>query len=196
MEHIGSCDGAVGQSISWTPLGGLLRTRILFTNGELTRDLLWVRHTGTDVYWGDPGQRMKGSYHASGAAHLVHENRRADASVLLPLRQIEGMCPLTTLVLRNSPVGMPDEITPPYRGGRADVIMTVDSRSLSEAQTHVGVYLLEPNRWDVLSNLAKPTESPAASYSVPQVLVAMTCSPWLLVLLGHSCLGSGVLTGD
>jgi len=51
-----------------------MRLRVLWTDGSKTKDILWLRHTGTDIYYGITGApgfaTHKGSYHASGAHHV------------------------------------------------------------------------------------------------------------------------------
>jgi len=161
-----------------------MKTRLLLTNGPATRELLWVEHTGKDVYWGDPGQVLKGSYHGSGDQHLVGQKRYLSMAKGTPLPAIKGLMPLTTLIVGVDPAALDPSVAPPYRGRRADNVLVLDYRTFrTRRHAQCLVSLLESDRWDVLHNLRRSIEAPGSGGRIHHILIAPPQTPWLVLVV-------------
>jgi hypothetical protein len=156
-----------------------MRARILFTDGERTRDLLWLSHDGTDVYCGPCGLDWKRSYHQSGKAHLNRLGERSEEKWCTPLADLKGFYLLEGMGVLNSADALNVDLFPDYSGKRGDAVLVVDSRSFPENSTiNVHIGLLEPNNLDALkdSYLYK-------SMNLRQVLISAEVQPWVVVIL-------------
>jgi hypothetical protein len=118
-----------------------MRLRVLLTNGEHTLDLIWLEHTGADVYYGYVGSDEKTSYHASGKRHSKRpgqppmlgekHHRLADFSGQLQL----CVFGLHAGILRS-------RSAPEYSWKKADAVLWLDARTLP-AQVGIGLGLIE-----------------------------------------------------
>lgn len=158
-----------------------MRSRILITNGTRTIDLVWIQHTGTDIYWGSTGFDGKHSYHASGKVHTTQDGERSGESWQAPLQEISGIHHLTTHSFRTEIIDVAaDRFI--YSGKKSDAVMIIDTRSLSQGETvHAGIGLMEPYRLDALSPLIKAQN--AVGLRCRQILTATDITPWVYVLV-------------
>jgi hypothetical protein len=157
-----------------------MRARVLITDGSRTIDLLWLEHTGSDVYWGMPHFPEKRSYHASGEIHTKGGVRTLDAVHHTPLRQLKGLFQLTSIGLQHA-TGFVRRAATKYEYSRrkADTLLVVDARSVpSKAQTCIGVGLLEPHNAKALMFLLS-LACPGEDLRPQQLLISSSVEPWV-----------------
>lgn len=156
-----------------------MEARILYTNGARAVELIWVRHTGADVYCGLPGTGVKRTYHASGKVHTKQNGEEAGGGWVAPLGEIRGQFHLITTALTNTRVWS-DSLYQniPFTRGKVDAVLHIDARSIPENQLiNVAVGLLEPNNLPALQSLV------SAIRNVKQVLLATGTVPWVYCML-------------
>lgn len=164
-----------------------MRARVLFSNGKRTFDYLWVRHDGSDVYWGWTGSADKSSYHASGATHTVSLGVRSPQQMRSPLRELKGHFHLTTLSFNNDSMWFDLQSGRDYSGGESDALLMVDSRAIpAGAHVSVSLGLVEPGRLDLVQRVPSTPDQPLADdlvASTKQILVSTAVHPWVYAVL-------------
>jgi hypothetical protein len=163
-----------------------MRARILFTDGSKTIDFFWVRHTGTDVYWGSTGSPDKRTYHASGKIHSTSHGGRKDETWHTPLRELKKQFHLTTLTFTNHSNWFTNSRLREYSGRKSDAVLVIDSRTIPHGvQVSVMVGLLEPGRLDIVQSLVMlPREvTDFIPLQPKQILISTAVEPWIYVVL-------------
>ena len=153
-----------------------MKAKILYTDGERTVELFWVKHKGTDVYCGSPKNDFKLSYHASGKLHTKAGESQLDANWVGPLNDLKGTFHLMTLAFRNSKTYV-QTIRPEFEfsGRKLDAVLSIDARSIPENMfVNVMVGLVEAGNSAAVGLL---TMLP----NVKQLLLEMQVSPWVSV---------------
>ncbi len=170
-----------------------MHARVLITNGSRSIDFLWVQHTGSDVYWGQPRFDWKRSYHGSGRLHTKAGDRTDEIAHAAPLAGLKGYFHLITSGM-SSPSWI-DSVDPKYdyRGSPADVLLTVDLRTMPKGATlNVGVGLLEPGNLAALVPFVQgKIDVPGMSIDPTQVLIATSVSPWVVATVNWITLENG-----
>src|SRR5688500_7204592 len=106
-----------------------MRTRVLYTNGVSVRELFWISHRGSDVYCGPTDESLKFSYHASGKVHTKSDGIETHGSRHVPLAELRGHFPLTSLGFFNTDTWFEARGKhPEYRRGKAETLLMIDSR--------------------------------------------------------------------
>lgn len=158
-----------------------MRARILVTDGPRTRDVYWLKHTGTDVYHGAPGSHIKKSYHASGYTHTKIRDKIWRQAKVEPLEAIHGAAPLNVIGFCNPKTFLEYTDPAPALAEKVDALVIIDIRSVPEdvsVTIHIG--LLEPRNWCALAEVASPKEEPPEPALETQSLtVATSVVPWV-----------------
>ncbi len=150
----------------------------------LTKPFFWMKGTSGGFYCGsvqkDFGAHM--TYHVDGNVHFrVLSDRPPNLPSELPLRKLDGIRCLLSGELRIAPKVLGE--LQPLKKGRANIV-SVDIAKLTQGWLGWEVYLVEPNRLDLLDNL-KPVRKPVKAQTITSFV------PWL-----HLCLYDGVPPGD
>jgi hypothetical protein len=159
-------------------------TRVLYTNGRETIKLLWVMHKGSDVIYGFYGVSGHMSYHSSGQHHHTSNTRdHSDIRRQIPLRQLQGVEPLTSLNFRNTPrvfhSPLNRQYDPSRRKSRADAILMIDSRAIpDDRQVTIWIGLLEEGNGKALTDLMAKRKLAGTTVD-SHLLIAMRHSPWV-----------------
>jgi hypothetical protein len=161
-----------------------MRTRILITNGEMTLDLFWVEHTGSDVYCGMTDVPVKKSYHGSGQVHHTDAaGVRMEPSFVTPLKELNGWACLMSMSIPTI-AEFSNRLAPHYTGGRADAVLIADVRTLRHAHSiNITVGVVEPYAVQTLRNVMSETVVDA-SWTIgraQQLLLATGEDPWVWV---------------
>ena len=152
-----------------------MRLRVLLTNGSRTVDLLWLRHTGSDIYYGFVGDgSSKASYHESGARHSrdndgelnIHSNHH-------PLQQFSGQLQLSTFGFDRNIVE--SEERSEFVGKKSDAVLYLDSRTLPE-QPNVMFGLLEPCNYGAILPVH-------VTGSLLHMSIITTVRPWIYTMV-------------
>jgi hypothetical protein len=161
-------------------LGGkYMKAKILYTNGDNTVELFWIKHTGSDVYCGSSGSDTKKSYHESGKLHWKKEGKEIGGAWVAPLKEVKGQFHLMTIGLNNS-CDFPDKTCHKigFKQHEVDAALYIDSRSIPEKEfINITVGLLEPSCFNSLHEIV------VASENVKQVLLATETVPWIYCIL-------------
>lgn len=162
-----------------------MRIRVLISNEDDVRDLIWLEHTGKDIYTGLTGSSTKTTYHASGQIHDRTQGERAVFGKVTsePLDELADLVELQTLFFRNedawhqglSPIAK-------YQGKKYDAAMYLDSRSV-EKGTVLGIRIgvVQSHSLNRLTDFI--TEIERKPWVVRQVLFSTEVKPWVYVLL-------------
>jgi len=164
-----------------------MRMRVLFTDGTVTEDLLWLVHDGTDVYCGETKSSFKWTYHASGKVHTKEDGEELGGTWQVPLAVLQGYFPPGSFGFRSSKAWFS---TPSakgdlrYRGGKSDATIVIDSRTIPDRQfVNVQLLLIEPGNLASLGPLLNPSSSGLMDVKPHQLLLATAVQPWIAVLL-------------
>ncbi len=123
-----------------------MRLRVLLTNGTRTVDLIWLRHSGTDVYFGGVKWDEKTSYHASGKRHSKSgSGERREIGQHHPLSNFKGQLHLSSFSFLTQIVEAADATV--YTGEIGDSVIYWDARTLPE-QIQVLLGLVEVGGYD------------------------------------------------
>ncbi len=151
-----------------------MKLRVLFTNGSKTVDLLWLRHTGTDVYYGFVGHNRKFSYHASGARHESGgDDERLIYDKHQPLSGFSGEIVLTTFGFNRNVVDL--EFLTAYQGKKSDAVIYLGSRTLPK-MVSIAFGLTECGMFPSLPEQYAPD-------GVEKVIVITNTTPWIFVMV-------------
>jgi hypothetical protein len=125
-----------------------MRLRVLLTDGIRTIDLIWLRHTGKDIYYGFVGWDSKDSYHGSGARHSKRGRvLQGKSDQHHPLASFRNQLQLTVFGMHRAILKASDAAT--YDGKPSDVAVWLDARTLP-SQFSVSLGLLEPHRLEAM----------------------------------------------
>jgi hypothetical protein len=151
-----------------------MKAKILYTDGERTVELFWVKHNGTDVYCGPPKNDFKLSYHASGKLHTKDGESQLNANWVAPLNDLKGTFHLMTLAFTNSKTYVQTirrEFE--FKGSKLDTVLVIDARSIPENMfVNVMVGLVEAGNSAAVGLLSMLP-------NVKQLLLGMQVSPWV-----------------
>jgi hypothetical protein len=151
-----------------------MRLRVLLTNGSRTVDLLWLRHTGSDIYYGFVGSGSKHSYHESGARHFKNEDGEIQPySAHHPLRQLSGQLQLSTFGFHRNIVESEEKSE--FVGKKSDAVLYLDSRTLPE-QPNVMFGLLEPGNYGAILPVH-------ATGSFLHISIITAVTPWIYTMV-------------
>ena len=152
-----------------------MRLRVLLTNGSKTVDLLWLRHTGSDIYYGFVGHSRKFSYHASGVRHMKGgTEKRLVYDKHHPLDKFVGHFYLGGIVCHQGRI-MDSERGTEFRGKKSDAAVFLDSRTLPDMLS-ISFGLLEPG-----SLRSIPKYHTVAD--VKQLSIVTSTNPWIYVMV-------------
>jgi hypothetical protein len=164
-----------------------MRVRVLFTDGIVTEDLLWLLHDGKDVYCGETNSSFKWTYHASGKVHTKENGAELSGEWRAPLVNLQGYFSLGSFGFRSSkawfstPSARGDRR---YRGGKSDATIVIDSRTIPDGQfVSVHLLLVEPGELASLKPLLESSSSWVMQVQPHQLLLATSVKPWVGVLL-------------
>lgn len=152
-----------------------MRLRVLLTNGSRTVDLIWLRHTGTDVYYGFVGANGKDSYHESGARHRRDEDGKLyPMSPHQPLDQFTGQLFLSGFGFHRDIVKSEERTQ--FQGKKSDAVLYLDTRTLPE-QPNVMFGLLEPGNYPAILPVH------GIPGSLLHVSIITSVSPWIYAMV-------------
>ena len=118
-----------------------MRLRVLLTNGTRTVDLIWLKHNGTDIYYGGVGWGDKDSYHASGKRHT--KSRTGERSAIQQHHRLDSFQGQLQLCAFGVGTGiLKGAAATEYRGRKGDSVIWLDSRSLP-SQINISLGLLQ-----------------------------------------------------
>lgn len=162
-------------------------THVLITNGPVTNKLIWIQHTGMDVYYGFDGQPGRWSYHASGQHHHKSDaGAYSDVEHRVPLADIIGILPLSGTSFRNTEHMFASSHRTPFvprpRKPTADAMLTIDARAIPpDRQIMLWFGLLEPGNGAALTELLSTRRDNGTVDS--HLLLAMKTTPWVWALV-------------
>ena len=170
-----------------------MHARVLITNGPRSIDFLWLQHTGSDVYWGQPKFNWKRSYHASGQLHTKAGGRTDEIAYAAPLADLKGYFHLITAGITS--LTWIDSVDPryDYRGSPADAVLTADLRTMPKGTAlNVGVGLLEAGNLGALAPFVQgKIDVPGMTIDPTQVLIASSVNPWVVAMVNWIILENG-----
>ena len=151
-----------------------MKAKILYTDGQRTVELFWLKHTGTDVYCGHPQSSVKRSYHASGKLHTKDGPTEIYGEWIAPLKDLQGAFHLMTIAFTSSRAFVrAARAELEFTRTKLDTALYIDARAIPEGMlVNVAVGLLEPGNLAALSFLA-------ALPNLKQILVSTAVSPWV-----------------
>ena len=117
-----------------------MRLRVLLTNGTRTVDLIWLRHNGSDVYYGGVGWHDKTSYHATGRRHTKTKSGETEIQGHHPLNNFKGQLQLCSFAFGTGIVE--DATATEYKGKKGDSVIWLDARTLP-SQINVSLGLVD-----------------------------------------------------
>jgi len=104
--------------------------RIVLNNGEFLSQMMWLRHTGSDIYFGVSGNKEKHSYHRSGVVHSKIDGETTGRGRKVPLSELNREHHLLTLGFRTSPAFFHSENNvKQHSGKKTDSLWVIDVRS-------------------------------------------------------------------
>lgn len=165
-----------------------MKTRVFVTNGKRTGKLLWIEHTGSDVYYEGYGTKGHRTYHASGEHHhTAPSGEHTNTQMRAPLESIEGVVFLTafSFINRSSFLNSPafPEYSPAKARSKAEAILLIDSRALpNDRQITVWIGLLEPGNGSALGEILEKRKSSDTMHD-SHLLLAMSVTPWVWALV-------------
>lgn len=119
-----------------------MRLRVLLTDGTRTVDLVWLRHTGTDIYYGGVGWDDKTSYHASGKRHdRSKSGKQSEIEKHHPLNNFKDQMQLCVFEIPTSMVR--ETAATEYRGKKGDSVIWLDARTLPSSRVGISLGLVE-----------------------------------------------------
>ena len=160
--------------------------KVVGTFGNEPSDILWIQHTGTDLYCGISNFDAKWSYHFSGKLHLQVAGSKEHESWHASLQNFKGYFAITTLAIaRPNDESAFQNSFPPSSGHKVDAIVLVDFRVVPPGVTpNISVGLLEPGKLEELNHLITAPFGPdRKNVETHQVHVATNVSPWVTVLV-------------
>jgi len=153
-----------------------MKTKILYTDGKRTVELLWLRHTGTDVYVGHPKTEWKRSYHATGKLHTREGRAERDANWVAPLSELKGAFHLLTIAFSSSQAFVRNARAElEFTRRKLDAAVYIDARTVPERTVvNIAVGLVESGNATALGFLA-------GFPNLKQFILATGVSPWVYV---------------
>jgi hypothetical protein len=165
-----------------------MRTRVVLTNGKISRQLLWLSHHGEDIYWGHGGEELKQkvSYHKNGRLHHQAGKRTIRIESQSPPAKIKGFEPILVVASICDPSKYSPEQSAKFSGSKCDAVFMIDSRSLPErGETQIHIGMIEAGRLDVLENLIRSgtqfIPGSSMSFKLLQTMLITSCSPWIFL---------------
>ena len=154
-----------------------MRLRVLLTNGSKTIDFLWLRHDGSDIYYGVAGAPHKFSYHASGSRHL-RGGKEEDViyDKHYPLKAFTGHLLLTTVVFHRDMIEYSKRTQ--FTGRKSDAALYLDCRTLPDL-LGVSFGLLELGNYGALPSYD-------ANAGMCQLSIFTDVSPWIYLMVTDS----------
>ncbi len=155
--------------------------RIVATNGNNTKEIMWIRHTGNELFIGYVMECMDChySYHKDGVYHfkMKHKDDKKPHypfpdEKLIPLNSFTGQKQLF-MMDANSDYIMQNSIRD-YAYSSYDDVVFIDVRNCREGNFVISAHLIEPNRLDLI----KPDFFGTGTY----VHVLTSVSPWLVII--------------
>lgn len=155
--------------------------RIVATDGTNTKEVMWIRHTGNELFLGQilDGMDCHHSYHNDGTYHfkMKHEDEKKPHypfpdEKLMPLNNFTGQKQLFMMdatsedILQNS---IHDYIYSKY-----DDVIFIDLRNCREGHFVISAHLIEPNRLDLIK--------PDFFGNKTHMHVLTSVNPWLVIL--------------
>ena len=123
-----------------------MRLRVLLTNGNRTVDLIWLKHNGTDVYYGGVGWNDKTSYHASGKRHTkTTSGDKREIFQHHPLNNFKGQLQLCAFCFSKDIVESADVTE--YTGRKGDSVIYLDARTMPD-QVNISLGLVEVGNYN------------------------------------------------
>ena len=167
-----------------------MRTRVILTNGKDSRELFWLSHHESDIYWGGGSGHLmhKVSHHASGKRHHQACGKTIQIEPVPPPSKVKGYHPILYLGSICDPSLYTLEQAPKFHGSKLDAIFMVDTRSLPKSgQNNVHIGMIQEGRLDVLSNLLRrggqSSKKNNVSLTLLQTLLITSCTPWIFLSL-------------
>ncbi len=152
-----------------------VKTNVVLIDGQSLHELFWLRHCGTDVYFGIYGDPKHNSYHASGEFHGTTQYGIEFKYTEAPLARFDSPIHLITYNFNTS------ETWPKRRDRlrRADAVLALDRRVFGARKLiHVVLGLIPPDRLDLI-----PVQ-PRSILNTRQILISTTASPWVYMYAG------------
>ncbi len=170
----------------------IIRTRVVLTNGRESRELLWISHHESNIYWGGGSGHLayKVSHHASGKRY--HQSR-GKTIMIEPVPQpniLKGYFSVLTLGSICNPSRYTIEQAPKFKGSKLDAVFMVDTRSLPKrGENNIRIGMIESGRFDVFSNLLRrgtqTSQGEKVSFKILQTLLITSCTPWIVLSLDN-----------
>ena len=165
-----------------------MRTRIVLTNGKISRELFWLTHNGKDIYWGFGGAKLrhKISHHASGIKYLCANDKIIRRDIVSPPNKVKGYEPIITFGSIYNPSYYDDSQTISFSGSKLDAVFMVDTRSLpKKGHNNIDVGIIEAGRLDVVQNILRTgthlPEDTTSNFKILQILLITNCIPWIFI---------------
>lgn len=149
-----------------------MRLRFLLTNGKRTIDVIWVEHTGTDIYYGYVGAENKYSYHASGQRHTKFvDGTMIKAEPHHRLDAFRDQLQLCAFGLSTAVLDTPHRQV--FTGRKGDSIVYLDARTLPTFMS-ISLGLVEVNNLAAMLPVA-PWHDVRLMHIVPST------APWIYI---------------
>jgi hypothetical protein len=154
--------------------------RIVATDGDKIKEIMWIRHTGYELYMGVVYQKeidQHFSYHEDGTFHckIIKKDGteiKVMSKKLPPLNNFKNEKQLffstgsAEFILENS--------IRDYDFREYDEIIFVDMRTCRDKQFNISVHLVEPNRLDLLK--------PEFFGNKTHIHVLTSVVPWIVII--------------
>jgi hypothetical protein len=151
-----------------------MQLRVLMTNGLRTVELIWLEHTGTDIYYGGVGWDTKDSYHASGKRHEKSKTGKgSEMQNYYRLANFKGQLQLCVFAIGTGIVE--DSAIIVYKGKKADSIIWLDTRTLPN-QINVSLGLLEVGAYHAILPVHLVTD-------LCMVHLVTNAVPWIYIMV-------------
>ena len=151
-----------------------MQLRVLMTNGSRTVELIWLEHTGTDIYYGGVGWDTKDSYYASGKRREKSKTgKRSEIQNYYRLANFKDQLQLCVFAIGTGIVE--DSAITEYKGKKADSIIWLDTRTLPN-QINVPLGLLEVGAYHAILPVHLVTD-------LRMVHLVTNAVPWIYIMV-------------
>jgi hypothetical protein len=158
-----------------------LHIELIATDGKIQKRILWIDATSNGVYSGYCHENRDDhvSYHFDGNVYQNIVGEKPKKTLTLPPLSDRGWHQLTCVGFTSDLSRLHD--TPLYNLKKLDAMVSIDVRTYKRG---IGclLYLIEPNRRDLLSEIIKtlPETMPTEIHSF------LRCNPWIsMVIYGN-----------
>jgi len=165
------------QVIKTLAQGVKMRLRLVVSDGEEKIDLIWLEHTGKDIYYGFVGNPSKMTYHESGYRHYKTKDGELEKFTPdQPLSEFKGQRQLCSFLF-NPKSANDKKVGKNFTGKKADTVVYLDARTLPSI---IGVTL---GLIDNISLNSLLSPSRIKDIDMKQVHLITNVEPWIFVTI-------------